>query len=109
MGGIVEYLKQKYGFNVLFDEYTVDVGTGITQVLQNAPTRFAWTICNWGPYPITISSKPNVAYGNGLYVPPFGGVVTVSIEEDGEAVIYPVYAVASDDYSTLWVWETWES
>lgn len=109
IGGPLEYLDRKFGFRMTGDDYNVDVGVAMTPVLQNAPTRVFWLICNVGSFPVSLSFKQETPYGRGLLIPAGGGVVSMSLEEDGAIVTYPVYARASADYTTLWVYEVWQT
>jgi hypothetical protein len=103
-----DYLRSRYGFNLSADDRTVTVTAPLTQVLYNNPRRVGWTVCNRSPYPISLSFKWETPFGEGLLVPGNGGVVSMVLEEDGEAVFYPVFARLETGTATLWVYEVVE-
>jgi hypothetical protein len=109
MPSVTEYLKSKYGFYITSDERNVNVTGTVTRILGNNPRRVAWMICNRSTTPVSLSFKEETPYADGLLIPGYGSVVSMDVEEDGEAVIYPVYGRVDTGTARLWVWEAMQT
>jgi len=66
-----------------------------TQVLLNDPDRVFWVVMNRSPYFGSISFYDVFTTATGLYLAGGGGYISMSVDEDGEAVTYPVWGISS--------------
>jgi hypothetical protein len=76
-----------------------------TQVLLNNPDRVFWIVENLSSYSGTLAFNDRVTLGAGLLVIGLGGFVSLSVDEDGEVVTYPVWAIESVAGQTWYVTE----
>ena len=72
---------------------TDTVGTTATKILNNNPDRLALVIVNLSANRGFIGFDRQVGPTKGIPVEASGGVVTMCIEEDGEAVGYEIHAI----------------
>jgi len=72
---------------------TDTVATTPTLILKNNPDRIFWLIVNLSPYDGYAGWDTKVSSTKGLLIPANGGYASASISEDGELVIYEVYAI----------------
>lgn len=84
---------------------TDTVGTTPTLILHNNPDRFMWLVVNLSPNNVYLAFDPKVSSTRGILLTPSGGWVSMVIEDDGEAVVYEVWAVASAAPSAIYVVE----
>jgi len=86
---------KKLGFKTRLNvnPVTATVATSATEILRNNPDRIFWLIVNLSPNDGYAGWDREVSSTKGLLVPSNGGYVSASAEEDGELVIYPVFAV----------------
>jgi len=86
---------QKFGFKTKLNTnpVTSTVGTTPTEILKNNPDRVFWLIVNLSGNDGYVGWDREVSSSKGLLVPSNGGYVSASAVEDGELVIYPVYAI----------------
>jgi hypothetical protein len=66
-----------------------------TQVLLNDPNRVFWVILNLTPYYGVIAFNDAVTLSSGLMISGVGGYISSAVDEDGEIVTYPVWALSS--------------
>jgi len=87
--------RAKAGFptRLLINPVTNSVGTTPTKILNNNPDRIFWLVINLSANDGYIGWDTLVASNRGLYLPANGGYASASIEEDGELVIYEVWAI----------------
>jgi len=87
--------RAKTGFptRLVINPVTNNVGTAATLILKNNPDRIFWLIVNLSGNDGYAGWDAQVSSTRGLLVPSNGGYVSASIEEDGELVIYEVYAI----------------
>jgi len=86
---------QKFGFKtrLIINPVTNTVATTATEVLKNNPDRVYWLIVNLSAYDGYAGWDRQVSATKGLLIPANGGYASASALEDGELVIYPVFAV----------------
>lgn len=86
--------------NPLITELTDSVRT----ILANNPNRVAWTICNLSDTRCFIALDRNISDEHGILLSPNGGVATMTMDEDFEAVTWEVFGIsdlADKDLYTL--------
>jgi len=99
--------EQKLGFKtrLVVNPVTDTVGTTSTEILRNNPDRIFWLIVNLSGNNGYVGWDNAVGTTRGLLVAANGGFVSACIEEDGELVIYPVYAINLNASGTYMVVE----
>jgi len=87
--------EKRLGFKtrLVVNPVTDTVGTTATPILQNNPDRIFWLIVNLSGNNGYVGWDNAIGSTRGLLVAANGGFVSACIEEDGELVIYPVYAI----------------
>ena len=100
-----DYVVDKFKAPVSADERIITVSTDRRLILNNNPRRLAWSICNWAGNSLSVGFRPNISFGEGLLIPGGGGTVTLTVDEDGEAVTYAVYGVLGAGAGNIWVYE----
>jgi len=87
--------EKRLGFKtrLVVNPVTDTVLTTPTETLKNNPDRIFWLIVNLSGNNGYIGWDREVSSTRGLLCAANGGFVSASVEEDGELVIYPVYAV----------------
>lgn len=73
----------------------VPVATTITPLLGNNPRRVFWMIMNRAVVNGAIGFDNELTAGTGILLAAAGGVATMDVEEDGEAVTYAVTGIMS--------------
>jgi len=86
-------------------ERTVAVGTTVATVLPENPRRLMWVIMNRATNAGAIGFTPGVSFADGLLLGADGSSVSMSVDEDGEAVGYAVYGLLSSGSGTFYVLE----
>jgi len=86
---------RRLGFKtrLIVNPVTNTVETMATEILRNNPDRIFWLIVNLSGNNGYIGWDREVSNTRGLLVAANGGYVSACIEEDGELVIYPVFAI----------------
>jgi len=86
---------KKLGFKSrpIVNPVTDTVLTTPTEILRNNPDRIFWLIVNLSPNNGYAGWDREVSATRGLFIPSNGGYASASVEEDGELVIHPVYAI----------------
>jgi len=86
---------KKLGFKtrLIVNPVTDTVGTTPTEILRNNPDRIFWLVVNLSVNDGYVGWDRQVSSTRGLLAAANGGYVSASAEEDGELVIYPVYAI----------------
>jgi hypothetical protein len=102
-----EYALKEFGFKtrVVENPVTNIVGTTAVKVLRQNPDRIGWLIQNLSPNTIYVAYSPDVSSTKGIQVAASGGVISSIISEDGEAVTYEMWAVATAANSAIYVVE----
>ena len=105
--GAREFTLKRFGFPTRAVENPVvaEVGTSALTVLQNNPDRVFWLVVNLSTNIVYVALKSDVAATKGIRLDANGGWVSMSVEEDGEAVGYEVFAVATGEDSAIYVLE----
>jgi len=99
--------QQKMGFRsrLVINPVTDTVGTTATLSLRNNPDRIFWLIVNLSGNNGYIGWDTQVSSTKGLFIAGNGGFVSASIEEDGELVIYDVWAINQNAPGTYMIVE----
>jgi len=105
--GAREFTLKRFGFPTRPVENPVaaSVGTTAAEVLRNNPDRVAWLVVNLSANVVYVGFSGDVSSSKGIRLDPNGGYTSMSVEEDGEAVAYPVFAVATGADSAIYVLE----
>jgi len=87
--------RAKTGFptRLVINPVTDTVGTSPTLILRNNPDRIFWLVVNLSGNNGYLGWDTLVSSTRGLFIAANGGFVSANIEEDGELVIYDVWAV----------------
>jgi len=84
---------------------TDTVGTTPTLILRNNPDRIFWLVVNLSANNGFLGWDTLVSSTRGLFIAANGGFVSANIEEDGELVIYDVWAINQNASGTYLVVE----
>jgi len=84
---------------------TNTVATSATEILRNNPNRIFWLVVNLSVNDGYIGWDNEVAATRGLPIAASGGFASCSVEEDGELVIYPVFAINLNAAGTYYIVE----
>lgn len=87
---------------------TTTVGTTPTILLANNPERIAWQIVNRDVAAIGVGFSQGVTVSNAITIAPGGGMLSAVIEDDGELVTFPVFAVSAAGGATVYVVEVFK-
>jgi len=99
--------QQKMGFptRLVINPVTDTVLTTATRLLTNNPDRIFWLIVNLSGNNGYLGWDTQVSSTRGLFIAANGGFVSAMIEEDGELVIYEVWAINQNAQGTYLVVE----
>jgi hypothetical protein len=102
-----EYALKEFGFKTraIENPLVASVGTTAVKVLNNNPDRIGWLIENLSANTIYIAYGPDVSSTKGIQIAANGGSASSVVSEDGEAVAYEVWAVATGASSAIYVLE----
>ena len=105
--GAREFTLKRFGFPTRAVENPVvaAVGTSALTVLRNNPDRVFWLVVNLSTNVVYVALARDVAATKGIRLDPNGGWTSMSVEEDGEAVAYEVFAKATGASSAIYVLE----
>ena len=105
--GAREFTLKRFGFPTRAVENPVvaAVGVAVLTVLRNNPDRVFWLIVNLSANIVYVGLAGDVSATKGIRLDANGGWVSMSVEEDGEAVGYEVFAVATGAASAIYVLE----
>lgn len=70
------------------------IGATPVRLLQNDPARMSWVVTNNDTVNGAVSFDGGKTYGQGFHVLAGGGVISMSVIEDGEAVGWELFAVS---------------
>jgi len=86
---------KRLGFKsrLVVNPVTDTVATTPTEILKNNPDRVFWLVVNLSGNNGYLGWDNAVSSTRGILVAANGGFASANIEEDGELVIYPVYAI----------------
>ena len=89
-----EYIQKKWGVPTQgLPRQDYNLGAGVTRVLKNNPRRMEAIVYNLGVGNVYLDYAATVSTVTGFLLPPLGGSVILTIDEDGELVTYDWYAV----------------
>jgi len=99
--------EQRLGFPTKprINPVTNTVNTTPTQILNNSPDRIFWLIVNLSVNKGYVGWDNDVSSTRGIPIAANGGYVSASVEEDGELVIHPVFAVNENAAGTYYIVE----
>jgi len=105
--GAREFTLKRFGFPTRAVENPViaSVGTTAAEILRNNPDRVFWLVINLSPNVVYGALSGDVSGSKGIRLDAYGGWASMSVEEDGEAVAYPVFAIATGADSAIYVLE----
>lgn len=105
--GAREFTLKRFGFPTRAVENPVvaAVGTSALTVLRNNPDRVFWLVVNLSSNVVYVALARDVSNTKGVRLEAHGGWVKMSVETDGEAVGYEVFAVATGAASAIYVLE----
>lgn len=72
-----------------------ELGLAATQIFLNNPDRVFWLVVNLGPGTVYIAYKRQVDATHGIRLGPLGGFASSKVDEDGEAVAYELFGIAT--------------
>jgi len=99
--------EKKLGFPTrpIINPVTATVDTKATKVLNNNPDRIFWLVINLSLNKGYVGWDSEVSSTKGIPIGASGGYVSCNVEEDGELVIYEVYAINENAQGTYYVVE----
>jgi len=102
-----EYALKQFGFRttVVVNPLVSSVGTSVVKVLSQNPDRIEWLIMNLSANTVYLAYGPDVSSSKGMVLAANGGSAVSKVTEDGEAVAYEVWAIASGLSSSIYVVE----
>ena len=107
-GGLAtKYSKEHFGGTTSVNVNPVSsvVGTVPTQLLANNPERVGWIIVNRDANPIGLAFANAVSLTGQLLLGGGGAMMSLSVEQDGELVTLPVWAISAAGNATVYVLE----
>jgi len=105
--GAREFTLKRFGFPTRPVENPVvaAVGTTAAEILRNNPDRVFWLVVNLSANVVYVGFSGDVSSTKGIRLDAYGGWTSSSVEEDGEAVTYPVFGIATGAASAIYVLE----
>lgn len=100
-----EYARKRYGSATRMRELRPAIGTTPTAALGQNPKRLFWQVVNTSVNSMSYGQDFSLSIANGLPLSPSGGGASMSVDEDAEAVTYPVLLTASIAASATYVIE----
>lgn len=103
--GAREFSEKRFGFPTRAVENPVVAAVGVTvvKILRNNPDRVFWIVVNLSANVVYVALSEDVSATKGIRLDANGGFTSMSVEEDGEAVAYDVYALATGAASAIYV------
>jgi len=105
--GAREFSLKRFGFPTRPVENPVvaEVSTTAAEILRNNPDRVFWIVVNLSANVVYVGLSGGVSATKGIRLDANGGFTSSSVEEDGEAVAYQVFAIATGAASAIYVLE----
>ena len=105
--GAREFTLKRFGFPTRAVENPVvaEVGTTAAEILKNNPDRVFFLVVNLSANTVYVGLASDVGATKGIQLDANGGFVSFSVEEDGEAVAYQIFAIATGAASAIYVLE----
>lgn len=91
----------RFGGNSFPIEQVITVPSASIYRLPNNPNRFNWIMINEGANDVRVSNLPNISATSGWLLAANGGNLSMDWSEDGEAVTYDLYMIASGADSNI--------
>lgn len=100
-----EVSVKRFGFPTRLIENPVTDAIGLTAepVLRQNPDRVFWLIVNLSVNVVYLAFDQDVGPTKGIWLDANGGWASMAVDEDGEAVGYGVYGVATGADSAIYV------
>ena len=95
MSTVADIIDTRYGGRIAFNEQVVTLMTPLTRLLVNNPNRVGWVMINEGTDIVRLAPNPQVTPTSGWLLAPSGGIMSMSWDEDGDAVFSEVWAAIS--------------
>lgn len=105
MSTVADIIDSRYGGRVSFTETVITLITPLNRLLSNNPNRVGWVMINEGTDIIRLAPNPQVTVTSGWLLAPSGGIMSMSWDEDGDAVFSEVWAAISASSVTVRVRE----
>jgi hypothetical protein len=101
------FSKAKFGERtaVNLNPVSATVGTTPTALLANNPDRLAWVIVNRDANPIGLAFSNVVNLTDQMILAGGGATMTMCVDDDGELVTFPVYAISAAGSAKVYVVE----
>jgi len=105
--GAREVSLKRFGFptRAVENPVTNAIGVAVEEALKNNPDRVFWLIINLSTNTVYVALSEDVSASKGIRLDAMGGWASMSVEEDGEATAYAVYALATGAASAIYVLE----
>lgn len=71
----------------------VTVGTALGEIIPNNPDRVAWQAVNRSVNNGAIGFDRETTFANGILLGAAGGLASMTVEEDGEAVTQAIFGI----------------
>lgn len=97
------FVEDKFGMKTrsVTNPVTPTVATSKTLILKNNPDRLAYTVINLTGFALHVAFDREVSSTRGILIPPSGGSLTLTAEEDGELVGYELFGISTSSSSTI--------
>ncbi len=107
LGRAANFSESKFGgpTRIVENPLTTSVGATPTLLLPNEPDRIFWLVVNRSAQIVDLGFTNALVTGANILLDANGGTVSSILEQDGELVTYPVYAVAPVAGATVYVVE----
>ena len=105
--GAHEVSVKRFGFPTRLIENPLITALGLTvdAILAPNPDRVFWLIVNLSVNVVYIAFDRDVSAAKGIWLDANGGWASMAVDEDGEAVAYGVYGLATGAASAIYVLE----
>ena|SRR5687767_5791741 len=87
-GAVLEFMIQRFGGLVSARQNVVTAGVAVVELVGGNPERVSLTIQNLGTGEIFILPGPNPSASNGIRLAASGGLISMSVLEDGVLSAY---------------------
>lgn len=95
----------RFGAPTRLVERVVALGVAPVAVMPNNPRRLHWQIVNLSGLLVYVSFAAETAAGNAIPIVAAGGLASMAVEEDGEAVGYALYGQSPGGAANMHVLE----
>ena len=84
---------------------TAQVGTSVVKVLDNNPSRLAWTMVNLSANSVYLALDRSAGPTHGILLTPNGGSASMILDEDYESTCWEIFSVSDAPASDIFVIE----